>query len=36
LAQLDADYEKEAGELKTVLIDKLLNILGGDELPAGI
>jgi DNA-directed RNA polymerase subunit beta len=28
LAQLDADYEKEAGELKTVLIDKLLNILG--------
>jgi DNA-directed RNA polymerase subunit beta len=28
LAQLDADYEKEAGELKSVLIDKLLNILG--------
>ncbi len=28
LAQLDADYEVEAGKLKGVLIDKLLQILG--------
>lgn len=31
LAQLDADYEKEAGELKGVLIEKLLNILGDQK-----
>ncbi len=31
LAQLDADYEVEAGELKGVLIDKLLKILEGHK-----
>ena len=31
LAQLDADYEVEAGELKGVLIDKLLKILDGHK-----
>ena len=35
LAQLDADYEKEAAELKGVLIDKLLKILG-DKKCAGV
>ncbi len=31
LAQLDADYEVEAGQLKGVLIDKLLKILEGHK-----
>ena len=31
LAQLDADYEKEAAELKGVLIDKLMVILGDNK-----
>ena len=35
LAQLDADYDKEAAELKGILIDKLLVILG-EEKSAGV
>ncbi|MCG8573947.1 MAG: DNA-directed RNA polymerase subunit beta [Flavobacteriales bacterium] len=35
LAQLDADYEKEAAELKLVLIEKLLEIVG-DNKSAGV
>ncbi len=35
LAQLDADYEVEAGQLKGVLIDKLLKILA-DHKSAGV
>ena len=31
LAQLDADYDKEAAELKLVLIEKLLQILEGEK-----